>query len=211
VPSELVVPYELPIAAVPTWQYDVGSAYESVGAEALRAPYGLVSVEPYAMVDARAAGKSVALAKIVGSGTSLAVDWAAGSTLRTKLTTLAALLRTICGPNPYGGLIWIQGEEDAESAVYAAAYEVNLNAFIAAVRVSLSSAMLPVLVVRLRAASPIAHAATVRAAQDAVIAADANVYLIDSDAAGVQADGIHYSDVGYQSLGQAIGAVIATL
>lgn len=104
--------------------------------------------------------------------------------------------------------VWIQGEQDATDATDAAAYEANLTAFIADVRLVWPA--IPFVIVKLHNSNPGAQKAVVRAAQVAVAAAVPGVTLIDVDALALQGDNLHFTPESYLALGNMIGAAINT-
>lgn len=80
--------------------------------------------------------------------------------------------------------VFIQGETDASDTTDASQYQANLTAYIAAVRAHLGNPTFPFFLVKVNpnlSAGSFPFLATVRAAQDAVAAADSNVIIVSLD------------------------------
>lgn len=143
-------------------------------------------------------------------GTSLAVDWlpsTAGGLYEQLVFKTQCMTRAIydCdGINTsFKFLFWGQGESDAQVLAQANAYEANLTSLISAFRSDVGMGNIPVLVARLSSninATTCPYWATVRAAQEAVAGAVSGVYIVNQDNATMQADGIHYTNAGYQQI-----------
>lgn len=135
--------------------------------------------------------------------------WARGGVLREALIN-RYLRRAIPDAVTAGDTInilpvlWIQGENEATNSTWAAAYQADLTALIADVRGAAGILDLPFLIVRLHddlEPTQHLHAAAVRSAQDAVAAADPNVYILNpSSITGF--DGVHYTVAGFEALAQ---------
>lgn len=97
------------------------------------------------------------------------------------------------------GVLWVQGEQDAILAVAAAAYQTSLAALIADSRVYSGYPDLPFAIVRISYVQT--YVADVRAAMDAVIAADpTRVFLVDTDGLTFF-DGVHYDAPSMKTVG----------
>jgi len=145
------------------------------------------------------AGRSLALIKSSVGATSLACNWnpstptepACANQMLPYLypgfisSTKTALdeLRTLWDVN-VAGMLWMQGESDSGPPEFAAAYQSALTFFIQSVRAELETPNLPVVVAKI-ARQPWAVCGldpdAVRAAQDAVAAADPLVAVIETD------------------------------
>jgi hypothetical protein len=137
--------------------------------------------------------------------TSLYSDWVPGGTLFN-----AAVLATYA--TTAQELWWVQGETDAANQTAANAYETKLTELIAAFRTALARPTLLVRVAILNIGNPGTYRDTVRAAQNAVCAADANVEPFDMDGYTLLADNLHYSTATYTQIGIDLGnAYVATL
>lgn len=102
-----------------------------------------------------------------------------------------------------GALLWMQGEQDATSQAAANAYAANLETFVTAVRAEWGSPYTGFYLGRIAANLPavFAYKDDVRNAQVHNDAADANLFLVDTDRFHLQVDGIHFSGEGEVSLG----------
>jgi hypothetical protein len=174
-------------------------------------------------------GNKLVIIKYAKGGSSLHTDWKAGGdatttndgtfyrTFQKVVTDGLAKLHTTYPTDTIklAGMIWVQGESDiVSSAANAAAYGANLTAFIADVRLTFDPT-LPFFLSRISnqqtnyTANP--NYPTVRAGQASVAANVAGAYMIDTDGAafGMNADNIHFSATGQQSLGKAFAARMA--
>lgn len=107
--------------------------------------------------------------------------------------------------------VWSQGENDAMVQAQANEYQANLIAYIAKVRLDLGLPNLPFIISKLKSdvnPSTCPYASTIIAAQNYVIANIPNVYGIDNTNESFQADGIHYTDASYLSIGNKIADLI---
>ncbi len=171
-------------------------------------------------------GTQLVIIKYAKGGSSLHTDWKAGGDAtttndgtfyRTFQRVVTDGLATLHATYPtdtikLAGMVWVQGESDIVStAANAAAYGANLTTFIADVRLTFDST-LPFFFSRISdqqtnyTANP--NYATVRNGQAAVAANVTAAYMIDTDGAafGMNADNIHFSAIGQQSLGAAFAA-----
>ena len=176
----------------------------------------------------------VAFIKYAVGGTSLSADWKAGGTAantgdgvyyKTFQTVVTAGLAALDGDaslsgytKRIAGIIWVQGEKDSLTALESQAYQANLTAFIADIRMTYGT-NLPFFFSKLsdnQTAYPNgtgegpAGFIAVRAAQAAVAASVAGAVQIDSDPAefAVGTDNIHYNAAGQQALGNAFAAAV---
>jgi hypothetical protein len=206
----LAMGYQLPRADIPAMVYlgNDGSPdgpYQSVLPEPLNCPgdvaASLLSSEVTMLIDLATAGERACLSKVSYGGPSLAVDWAPGTGAMWSIA-VAELQRAM---SLTGAVPWLlkfnQGEADSANAIWAAAYEANLTAFIAAVRAVVGNPTLPVLIDRLGNWSAGAFTAQVEAAQDAVEAADVNVHCVNCNGISHMADNLHYDAAGCIALG----------
>lgn len=98
----------------------------------------------------------------------------------------------------YGGMLWAQGESDAGVEAESLNYEDNLNAFIAQLNTDLGVA--PFVISKLNTTMTPTWVGNVRTAQDAVAAADANVYANDTEALTIKGSN-HYDEDSYVTIG----------
>ncbi len=160
----------------------------------------------------------VAMIKYANGGTNLHTQWKAGGdptltgdgaeyvtfqqTVSQGLVSLAALY-----PNAdldLEGMVWMQGESDA-TATDALSYQTNLTDFISDIRLTYGE-NLPFVIGRLSINQTNLNATylgQIRAAQDAVEAADPRTGIIDTDSFGLNADQLHFSGAGQQAMGAA--------
>lgn len=170
---------------------------------------------------------SVAVIKYANGGTNLHTQWKAGGDATTTgdgveyvtfQNTVVAGLAALAAAHPsdtihLSGMVWMQGESDTGSSSAANAYQANLAAFIADVRLTFG-ADLPFVIARLssgQTAINATHLQIVRDAQSAVAAADANTGLVDTDAFSLKTDRLHFDPAGQQSLGSAFADELLTL
>lgn len=166
----------------------------------------------------------VAIIKYANGGTTLATHWKGGGDATTTndgtdyLTfqqTVTEGLAALAAAYPLATLdlqsmVWLQGESDAVSGL-ASSYQNNLTTFISDVRATYG-ASLPFVIARLSIQQTnlnATHLATVRAAQDAVAAADPRTAIFSTDDFGLKADALHFDGSGQQSIGSAFAAETA--
>jgi hypothetical protein len=156
----------------------------------------------------------VAVFKFAINATSLAVHWDPDTSDSLYLqmldiwddaqATLAALGHT----GTPAGCFWMQGEWDALSGAYAAAYEENLTAFIAELRAACGDPALPFILGRLNASIyqcpyfSFPYLGTVRAAQEAVAASVPRTAMVNTDDLPLNSDYLHFTAAGQVGLGQ---------
>jgi len=160
----------------------------------------------------------VALVKYARGGTNLAVQWKAGGDATTTgdgteyitfQQTMTQGLAALATRHPGAtievlGMVWLQGESDAVAG-RANLYQENLTRFIADVRATYG-ARLPFVIARLSSSQTnldAGYLAQVRAAQDAVAAADPLTGIISTDGFPLNADNLHFSADGQQAIGNA--------
>ncbi|MEM6260223.1 MAG: sialate O-acetylesterase [Planctomycetota bacterium] len=156
---------------------------------------------------------SLGLVKHARGGTSLADDWDAtnGNVYRDFRETVDdAVAAILANGDSYEitAMLWTQGESDGLEGT-SAQYQANLTAFIADVR-SQYGADLPFFLSQLSINQTAvnnndpAALGVIRGAQSAVASADANTYLIDTDAFGTGS--LHFNAAGQIALGEAYAA-----
>ena len=93
------------------------------------------------------------------------------------------------------GLVWVQGEADAENQAYAQSYGANLGAFFDSLRAETWFPQeVPIIVNRMHSLAGLQFAATVRNAQTTTVAARSDhVYLLNNDDQTLYVDRVHYS------------------
>lgn len=162
-------------------------------------------------------GTRVALIKYANGGTNLHVQWKPGGDetttgdgneyvvfQETVSSGLAALAAAYPGASvELQGMVWMQGEADI-SGNYSSFYEADLTNFIADIRATYG-ASLPFVIGKLSSAQTALSAsalATVRAAQEAVAAADPRTAIISTDDYGMKSDNLHFNGAGQLSMGR---------
>lgn len=149
-------------------------------------------------------GRTIYVCKSAWNGTSLAAEWnPSGGTRFSGMETQAAACRSALSaiPSLRTGVLWMQGETDAEDNTDANNYGTNLAAFLTAVnsRWDTVQATTPVIIGRMSNSTFFTFRAAVRSAQSA--AAAANTKVVDTDSYTLQGDNIHYNAAGIASLG----------
>ncbi|MES2657357.1 MAG: sialate O-acetylesterase [Verrucomicrobiota bacterium] len=170
------------------------------------------------------AGTRIAIIKYANGGTNLAVQWKGGGNntttgdgpeyvifQQTVTAGLAALAAAYPGATQdLQGMVWFQGESDAVAS-HAPLYQANLTTFVSDVRATYG-ADLPFIIARLSSGqtnlNPI-YLNQVRAAQDAVAAADPRTGIMLTDSFGLNGDNLHFSAAGQQSIGSGFAEAIA--
>lgn len=159
-------------------------------------------------------GQPLALIKHAWGGTNLAQCWEPGASAADPekgdcytdfmATVDAALAELDASGTPYwiAGLAWMQGESDATYEPWADAYEENLTHFIARVREDVVEPKLPVVMGRIDCSVHCPYRDTVRAAQDAVAAADLAVGIVETADLPQVADALHFDGSGMRTLGE---------
>jgi hypothetical protein len=128
-------------------------------------------------------------------------DWMSGG---TDYSQACADIITAMNWQPPSVLVFVQGEADAQVEALADAYQANLTGLVNQWR-NRWNANLPIVIVLLSSDSGHAFAATVRAAQIAVAAADPLIATVDST--GIpKHDVSHYTGPGQIILGHAVAA-----
>ncbi|WP_367872883.1 LamG-like jellyroll fold domain-containing protein [Luteolibacter sp. Populi] len=164
------------------------------------------------------AGTRVAIIKYANGGTDLKTQWKGGGTATTTgdgpeyvtfQQTVTAGRAALAAKYPLATLdldsmVWLQGETDAVAAS-ASLYQANLTNFIADVRATYG-ASLPFVIARLSSQQTALDAASlnlVRAAQDAVAAADRRTAIFSTDGFGMNGDNLHFNASAQQAVGSA--------
>lgn len=163
----------------------------------------------------------VAVIKYARGATNLYENWKAGgdatqtgdgAAYQSFQTSVGEGLAALAAKYPNAiieikGMLWVQGEWDAQQMSNAQNYQVNLTNFIADIRLTFG-ADLPFIISRLssgqtNALLDAASLATVQAAQDAVAAADPWANVINTDSFALFNDELHFDELGLQQIGNA--------
>lgn len=140
--------------------------------------------------------------------TRLDTDWQTdGKSYQPCIEVIDAALDRL-GLTDLTGMIWYQGESDANNAAAAAAYASNLTTLMADFRARWGP--FDLVVPYLHTDNPRNHASTVRTQAESYVSGDARAAGVDPDAL-TTADGIHYATAEYISLGQLCATAAGTL
>lgn len=177
----------------------------------------------YADLYAHEAGTRVAIIKYAVGGTHLAGDWVAGGDATTAgdgpeyqmfQTTVVDGLAALAAAYPEAaievqGMVWMQGESDANHDSWADRYEGNLRDFIDDVRQTFG-ADLPFIVGRLSVNQTVLdYEEIVQAAQDVVATEDPRTGIVNTDSLSLLGDNIHFDGDGQISLGRLFAEELA--
>lgn len=164
--------------------------------------------------------RDVRLIKHAVSGRNLAVHWAANKgyhykRLNAEIKAAVADLDAAGRDYQFAGMLWLQGESDTRKPDYAAAYERNLRDLVAAIRHDTKTPKLPFVIGRITPhydSTPPAGNAQVRAAQEAVAAADDHVVWFDTDDVEMaDYNPGHYGSQGQLELGRRYAETLVAL
>jgi Carbohydrate esterase, sialic acid-specific acetylesterase len=174
----------------------------------------------HALEAARANGQldneEIYLVKYAIGATTLAVDWnvdGTGNRYDDFTQWVGGALANLANAGldyTVEGMLWMQGENDAINAAYAASYQANLTRLIGDVR-DRYGANMDFVIGRLHeelAPGYYTEADVVRTAQVAVAAANPNTYWVNTDGLSVNPiDGVHFDSAGHLALGAAFANV----
>lgn len=160
-------------------------------------------------------GRRLYLVKHARGSTTLAEapgpDWAPGSgELFAETTAKVEAARASLASRGFSprvvGVLWVQGEADATSPAWTAAYGRNLAALIKSMRLAWSAPGAVVVLAKIPDWG--GHAKAVRAAQAEVDSGDALTVSVDAQGLPMQADGLHLSAQGQLRLGERLAAAL---
>jgi hypothetical protein len=161
-------------------------------------------------------GTRVAIIRYANGGTDLKTQWKAGGDATTTgdgteyvtfQQTVTQGLAALTAAYPLAtrelqSMVWLQGESDSVSGL-SNLYQANLTNFIADVRLTYGTS-LPFVIARLssqQTALNTTYLNEVRAAQDAVAAADPRTSIFATDNFGIKSDNLHFDGSGQQAIG----------
>ena len=159
----------------------------------------------------------IRLVKTSAGGTSLANGWLP-ETNKIYVRFIANALTAMANLQKSGhtveisGMLWMQGEGDADTIESAEAYEKNLEIMLADVRKVTGRQDLPVVMGRISSSllkeTPwrFDHTPVVQKAQDAVAEKDPHTYLVQTDDLSVLKDNTHFDTSGQLELGERMSA-----
>ncbi len=152
---------------------------------------------------------NVALIKLALGGTSLDYYWRAPDSqgenagpLYTQFTQTITDALGYCTDYEIVGMLWQQGESDANTEARANVYEQNLTDFITAVRAYVGVPQMPFMVGQVSDSQIWPYRDIVRAAQQAVADSMENVSLVSADGLTILSDEMHYDTAGTLELGR---------
>ena len=150
------------------------------------------------------------IGKVAKGSTALAqndgLDWSPASRgeLFDQAATVALHMRANLGVSKLDAVFWMQGEQDATNADWAATYDVNLTSFISEVRSQwMNEPDGYVGLGRITDSVALPFSLDVRVAQWAEDQTDPNLHSFKTIGFDMQEDGLHYSTAGQVALGAA--------
>jgi len=158
-------------------------------------------------------GYQIRLVKTSAGGTSLAIGWLPeNKKIYARFITNYLNAMADLGKSSHtvetAGMLWMQGEGDADTIERAEAYEKNLEIMLADVREKTGTPNLPVVMGRISSSllkeTPWSfdHAPVVQKAQEALAAKDPHTYLVQTDDLTVLKDNTHFDTAGQLALGE---------
>lgn len=146
---------------------------------------------------------TIAIVKTSGGGTKLWKHWLPEKPMYNRfLTNMNNALRQLIDSTvtyEIGGMLWMQGESDAEKLEWANAYEKNLHILFKDVRIQTGKKDLPIVMGRISSGllreTPwnFDHTKIVQKAQENVAAQDENVFIINTDKLKTLKDNTHFN------------------
>ena len=161
---------------------------------------------------------TIAIVKTSAGGTKLWKHWLPGqpmynSFFRNIDNSLKALKAE--GLNyEITGMLWMQGESDAETMEYASVYAQNLKVFFESVRLKTEKPKLPIVMGRIsigllrKTPWVFDFAKVVQEQQDMVAKADKNVFIINTDKLKTWKDNTHFNTKSQLWLGKKMGKLM---
>lgn len=151
-----------------------------------------------------------AIVKFSRNGTSLNNHWRPGGALRNSFFSFAdqaiADIAMLGFQPRVAGVIWVQGEGDANSEAVAGRYRRNLENFSGQIRTHFGSPDLPFLLNIAHADLDRPFTSTLRAQQTSFIEADPNAYGVSGDDLTIP-DDVHFDTDSHLALGRRLGAL----
>ncbi|CAZ97644.1 sialate O-acetylesterase [Zobellia galactanivorans] len=161
---------------------------------------------------------TIAIVKTSGGGTKLWKHWLPGQPMYTRfLKNMDNALQNLKGQGvayEVSGMLWMQGESDAETLEWANAYEENLKVLYKDVRKETGKKNLPIVMGRIsigllrKTPWNFDHTEVVQAAQDKVAAEDKNVFIINTDKLETLNDNTHFNSESNIWLGEKMGKLM---
>jgi hypothetical protein len=215
--DELPEAYRTPPANATTWDNKLNK-WVPLGtdsfAEKRRFQFGPELGFTHAMANAFP-DSTIAIVKTSGGGTKLWKHWLPGkgmhSYLFKNIDNALAQLEAAGQAYEICGMLWMQGESDAEEIEKAQAYAENLRIFFADVRARTGKPDLPIVMGRISSSllkeTPwcFDHAKIVQQAQEKVAAQDPFVFIIHTDQLETLKDNTHFNGPSQIWLGSEMG------
>jgi hypothetical protein len=106
------------------------------------------------------------------------------------------------------GLVWFQGESDAEDSTNTANYQTNLSNFLSAIRTYLNEPNLPVAICSIDDSLNQSNSSVIRTAQQNVANGDSNYHYVPTENYS-RSDNVHLNTQGMLDAGEAIANALA--
>jgi len=161
---------------------------------------------------------TIAVVKTSGGGTKLWKHWLPEQAMYKRF--LANMENALQQLGDSGvtyeicGMLWMQGESDAETIEWANAYENNLKILFDDVRIQTQKEDLPIVMGRISIGLlretpwPFDHTKIVQKAQENVAAEDENVFIINTDKLKTLKDNTHFNSEAQIWLGEKMGKIM---
>lgn len=145
-------------------------------------------------------------------GSSAIVQWLGDSLVQQQhiYSRLVQLVKMGTAKGHLAGLLWLQGEEDAQDS-RSKCYAKQLAAFFTKIRGDLETPTMPVLSGKLPLFQHLPFKAVVNAGIDSVAASLPGVYLVPTDDLGCNPDRLHYNAAAQRLLGARMAQVATQL
>ncbi len=161
---------------------------------------------------------TIAIVKTSGGGTKLWKHWLPDQPMYIRFLknfeNAIESLETKGTPFEISGMLWMQGESDAEFLDWANAYEDNLKVLFEAVRLQTGKKELPIVMGRIsigllrKTPWNFDFTPVVQEAQDIVSSQDKNVYIINTDKLKTLKDNTHFNTEAQIWLGKKMGKIM---
>lgn len=161
---------------------------------------------------------TIAIVKTSGGGTKLWKHWLPEQAMYSRfLQNMENAMQQLSDSGvtcEVCGMLWMQGESDAETIEWANAYEENLKILFKDVRVQTQKEKLPIVMGRISIGLlretpwPFDYTKRVQEAQEKVAADDENVYIINTDKLKTLKDNTHFNTEAQIWLGKKMGKIM---
>lgn len=161
---------------------------------------------------------TIAVVKTSGGGTKLWKHWLPDQAMYKRfLTNMENALEQLADSGvscEISGMLWMQGESDAETIEWANDYENNLKILLNDVRLQTKKKDLPIVMGRISIGLlretpwPFPYTERVQEAQDKVAAEDDNVFIINTNKLKTLKDNTHFNSEAQIWLGKKMGRIM---